>query len=273
MNCIFSIIAGLIQGLAEFLPISSSGHLVLLHELFGFSLNDDLAFDVVLHLGTLVALIVFFFPKLLAYFLAWLQSFVKPDLKNNFQQRIGWYLFTATIPAAVAGFLFEEQIDAYFREPLLVALTMIVVGLLLYWVDQKAVLSKDLSQLTFKNSFVIGLAQILSLIPGVSRSGITIIAGLSQKLNRQSAAEFSFLLSTPIVFGAGLKKVFDMLTAGAVTEDFGILLVGFLTSAVSGYLCIKFFLEYLKKHDLRIFVYYRILIGLAVIIYLLLGNA
>ncbi len=270
MNYFFSFLAGIIQGLTEFLPVSSSGHLVILHEIFGFNFADDIAFDVILHLGTMVALIAFFFFDLLKYLKAWLQSLIAPDLKNNDTQRLAWLVFLAAIPAGLVGLLAEKEIENFFRSPVVVGIMLILVGVVLFFADKFASLLKPLNKLNVKDSLVIGLAQILSLIPGVSRSGITIIAGLSQKLNRKDAAYFSFLVSTPLILGAGLKKFIDLIQMDLAYADVYSLLIGFFVSAITGYLCIKYFLKFLERNSLKIFAYYRIVLGIVLLSYLFL---
>lgn len=269
MNYFYSILAGIIQGLTEFLPVSSSGHLVLFHDFFNFNLPDNLAFDVVLHLGTLVALLLFFRLEILKYLLAWFKSFIKPNLGNT-NQLLAWYLFLATIPAAVAGYFLEEQIETIFRSPISVSVMLIVFGIILYVADKFFRQDKTMEQLKLGNSLFIGIFQALALVPGVSRSGITIIAGLSQKLKREEAAKFSFLLSIPIVFGAGLKKVIDLFNqATFISNDLLILASGFFTAVITGYLCIKYFLKYLQNHSLKVFAVYRVGLGLLIIFIIL----
>lgn len=265
----YSIIAGIIQGLTEFLPISSSGHLVIFHDFFKFNLPDDLAFDVVLHLGTLLALAVFFWVDIWQLALAWIQSLVKWNLKNNNNQRLAWYLFLATLPAAIVGYFLESTIETILRSPFIVAFMLIFVGILLYLADFYFSKEKDINQLKLGSSLIVGLAQTIALIPGVSRSGITIIAGLSQKLKREAAARFSFLLSIPIVFAAGLKKMLDLVSGNTADINYLILALGFLSSALTGYLCIKYFLRFLQNHSLKIFAYYRVILGVVILVVLL----
>ena len=270
MDIFYSILAGVIQGLTEFLPVSSSGHLVLFHDFFNFNLPDDLAFDVVLHLGTLVALVLFFYREIIKYVFSWIQSFFKWDLKNNNNQRLAWYLFLATLPAAFVGYFLEEQIETVFRGSFSVALMLILFGVVLYLADKYLLQVKTIEQLNLNNSLVIGVLQSLALVPGVSRSGITIIAGLSQKLKRGEAARFGFILSMPIVFGAGLKKVLDLYSDKLmIGSDFVILALGFLTSAITGYFCIKYFLQFLQSHSLAVFAVYRIILGIIILLLIL----
>lgn len=264
---LLALLAGSIQGLTEFLPVSSSGHLVLFHDFLNFDLPDDVAFDVVLHLGTFVSLLVFFWRDIIVYIKAFFQSIVSWNVAHDLNQRLAWQLALATIPAGVVGVLWEDIIDQAFRNASLVAVMLIFFGCLLFWADWYFKKQKSLETVTFTGALVIGFAQVLALIPGVSRSGITIIAGLSQNLNRQSAARFSFLLSMPIVVAAGAKKMFDLLTGPALVPGEGtVLLIGFASSAIVGYVCIKYFLKFLQSHSLAIFAYYRIALGVIVLL-------
>lgn len=267
MDIIYSFFSGIIQGLTEFLPVSSSGHLVLLHDIANFKLKDEVAFDVMLHLGTLTALIAFFYRDLYRYAVAWLQSIFRVQSRSKSDSKVAWYLFFGTIPAAIVGYFFEEQIVDYFRNPIIVAGMLIAVGLLLGIVDKYGKKTKHISELTFTNAAVIGFFQVLALIPGTSRSGITIIAGLTQKLNRHEAAKFSFLLSTPVIFGAGIKKMYDLFSQNLMlSEQVTIMAIGFVTSAIVGYACIKYFLKFLERYSLTVFMYYRILLGIIIIV-------
>lgn len=259
----YSIFAGVLQGVTEFLPISSSGHLVLFHQYFRINFPDFLAFDVILHLGTLVALFIYFFSDVKKYLAAFFQSIIKPDLKNNKEQLLAWYLLMATFPAAIIGFYFERIVEVYLRNSIIVAMMLITFGILLYLADSFFQKSKKMTELSPQGALLIGFAQALALIPGVSRSGITIIAGLSQKLQREQAAKFSFLLSIPIVFGAGLKKILDLQKID--TNQLFILGIGFIASAVVGYFVIKYFLKFLQTHSLKVFAYYRIALGLVIL--------
>lgn len=265
IELLISALGGLIQGLSEFLPISSSGHLVLFHDFFNLDFPDSVAFDVVLHLGTLLALLIYFYPEVKKYLFAFGQSFRHWDLANNKNQLLAWYILIGTFPAAIIGYFFEDIITIYFRNSVLVAAMLIIFGIVLFLADSFFAKTRKMEELNWPGSFLIGCAQALALVPGVSRSGITIIAGLSQKLNREQAAKYAFLLSIPIVFGAGLKKVLDLSTESLNSSEFLILAVGFFTSVVSGYLVIKYFLRFLNNHSLKIFSYYRIALGLVIL--------
>src|SRR3989344_3406442 len=189
MNYLLSIIAGLIQGLTEFLPISSSGHLLLFHDVLGFDFSDELLFDVMLHLGTLVAVVVFFYHDLEKIIRGFLSSLVNWNLRNNYNQRVAWLVVAGTMPAALAGYFFEDFISTTLRSPLIVGIMFIVIGLLFFVFEHLAKKQKDIQMMSVPDSLIVGLAQILSLVPGVSRSGITIIAGLSRRLKREEAAK------------------------------------------------------------------------------------
>ena len=270
MQIFYSVLAGAVQGLSEFLPISSSGHLVLFHSWVNFNFLDDVAFDVMLHLGTLTALLVFFWTDVVKYVTAFCQSLVRWDVPHNKEQLLAWYLFVATMPAAIAGFLFEKTIESYFRTPVSVALMLVLFGLVLYAADHLSQKVNTINQLNWNGAIIIGLAQMLALIPGVSRSGITIIAGLSQKLQREQAARFSFLLSMPIIFGAGVKELPTVFQASS--DQYAVLAAGLVSSAVIGYLVIRYFLKYIQGHSLKIFAYYRVALGGLIIIYTLVNR-
>ena len=269
MDYIYSIILGIVQGLAEFWPISSSGHLVIAHELLHFDFVDNLSFDVALHLGTLVALFILFAKDIYKYIVAWLKSFANWDLRNNLDQRVAWFIVVSSMPAGVVGYFIEDLAETVFRDLWLVALLLIGVGVLFIVFEKISQKIKELDQMDWRTAIIIGLAQVLALVPGVSRSGITILAGLSQGLRRAVAARFSFLLAVPVVFGAGLKKLYDVSTAGLASNEWLIMVVGFLSAAIVGYLAIRFLLKYLENHSLNVFAYYRFLLGAVVIIYLL----
>ena len=201
---IHTILLALIQAITEFLPISSSGHLVIYHQLVEFPGIDELAFDVALHFGTLLALIVYFRRNLITYSRAFFSSLKKWNLKNDINQRLSWYLILSIIPAGLVGYFFEDIIETLFRNIFTVSITLIIGGLLFFIVEKIGSKTCEISSLTPPEVIKISLAQVLSLIPGVSRSGITIITGLAVGLNREAAASFSFLMAIPIIFLAWL---------------------------------------------------------------------
>jgi undecaprenyl-diphosphatase len=193
-------ILGLVQGLGEFLPISSSAHLVLIPWLFKWN-DPGLTFDIALHIGTLIAVAIYFWKD-------WLRLVTKglTDVRST-EGRLFWYLVAASIPGAIVGFLLEKKAETIFREPILIATMLILLGVLLYWADRKSAKNIEINRITFRTSFFIGLSQALAIIPRVSRSGITMTMGLLMGLTREGAAKFSFLLSAPIILGAALVKL------------------------------------------------------------------
>lgn len=255
MQIIYAIILGTVQGITEFFPVSSSGHLVVLHNLFDFELVSDLAFDVALHLGTLVSLILFFYRDIIDYF--------------RKKDKILGHILVAMLPAGLAGFLLEDFIDSILRSDWIVASMLIIVGVFFILGEKYFKAQRDLNSLSWKKSLVIGLAQILALIPGTSRSGITILAGMGTGLKREQAARFSFLVGLPIFLGAGLKKGWDLSQLSLAPNEWLVFIVGFLTSAGVGYFGVKYLLKILAKNSLRGFAYYRFGLAALLIIYLL----
>lgn len=261
MSIIQAIIYGIVQGIGEFLPISSSAHLAALPQILGWK-DPGLAFDVALHLGTLVAVVAFFFRDWIKLISSGLRA---PKSKEG---RLFWHIVVASIPGAIIGKLFEKQAESSFRNLALIGIMLILMGLVLYAADVFAKSGVDVDDIGFGKSFLIGLSQALAIIPGVSRSGITMASGLYTGLTRESAARFSFLLSTPIILGAGLLEAKDLIHTPIGNAP--AFIVGILTSAVVGFISIKFLLNYLKSKGFKIFVLYRIIIGaLFITIYLL----
>lgn len=246
---------GVVQGLGEFLPISSSAHLVLLPWFFGWQ-YAGLRFDVALHLGTLLAVLFYFWQDWLVIIYEGLTR------RQSTEGRLFWYLLLATFPGALVGYFLEDYAETIFRSPLIIGVMLIVMAVILYLSDTLAASHKKMHQLSFADSLLIGLSQALAIIPGVSRSGVTMSMGRILGLSRETAARFSFLLSTPIVVGAGLLKLKD-LSAADLTPPF---ITGVVVSALVGFLAIKFLLRYLVRNTFNIFVGYRILLGMAVIV-------
>ncbi len=257
MDYINAIIFGIVQGLTEFLPISSSGHLVIIHKLINLPINNELAFDVVLHLATLIAVLLFFKKDIWLLLKSWLKSFKgeKDDLS-----KISWLIILGTIPAAIAGYFLDDLVESKFRSPLVVAIMLIVVGILFIIIEKYSKKIQDMNNLNWRKSLVIGIAQAIALIPGTSRSGITIIAGLWSGLKREVAIKFSFLLSIPIILGAVIKKI-PQINSGFSGDEFGILLVAFIFSFTTGFFTIKYFLRFAKTHTLNIFAIYRFILA------------
>jgi len=251
-----AIILGIIQGITEFLPISSSAHLILFPWMFGWqgTLVDSLNFDVALHAGTLVAIVAYFWRDWLDLLKNFFQGLNNGTWKTG-NGRLVWFIAIATVPAGILGLKFEHTVEESFRNPILIATSLTIISVLMWAVDRYSRKVGALEQMTFGHSLFIGFAQALALVPGVSRSGITIIAGLLAGYTRESAARFSFLLSTPVIAGAAVLKLSKLHLAPGEAFPF---VVGVIFSAVVGYVSIKFLLEYLNRHSLNLFVGYRL---------------
>lgn len=263
MGIIEAIVLGLIQGLTEFIPVSSSGHLLLAHYAFGVS-EQGLGFDVALHIGTLLALLVFFYRDITGI----AQAFFKRGPKTG----LAWLLVFATMPAVIAGMLLQDAAETAFRSPALVSLTLAGMALLMLAAERYAAHHSKipLHHISGRQGLLIGLAQAVALVPGISRSGSTITAGMFAGLNRVTATRFSFLLSIPITAGAILKIMLDANTMGQVRQDGGVFLIGIVTAFISGSFAIRFLLKFVAKHPLHVFAYYRL--ALAVVTLLLLAT-
>jgi undecaprenyl-diphosphatase len=250
MSYIQATVLGVLQGLGEFLPISSSAHLVIVPFFLGWN-YQGLQYDVMLHLGTLVAIVAFFWKDWVKIIIA---GFSQP---REPQGRLLWYLAAATIPGALAGFLLEKKAETVFRQPWTIALNLIFFSFLILFADRIAKNQKELGSLTLTEVLIIGLAQSLAIMPGASRSGMTIMAALFLGYRRQSAARFSFLLATPLIIGAGLLELHKI----SLTQINGPFVLGFLVSALTGFLSIKFLLSFLKNRNLVPFVVYRLILA------------
>jgi len=256
-------VLGIVQGLTEFAPVSSSGHLILVPWLFHWPIltNESLnkTFDVALHMGTFVGAVAYFWRDILKYLRAWVRS-MRHRAVSDVDERLAWFLVIGTIPGAVAGALFEAPIENSLGQPWLIAIMLAVFGVLLYVVDRRASQRRDMEDLKFGDAVAIGLAQAVALQPGVSRSGVTITAARGLGVNRESAARFSFLLSLPIIGGAGLYKGLKLLAGKEhIPPGFGPAFAwGVLASAVSGFLVIWALLAYLRRRDFAPFVMYRL---------------
>ncbi len=260
MNLIEAIILGITQGLTEFIPVSSSGHLVLMHKLLGVT-DSGLAFDVALHVGTLLALVIFFYKDI------W--QLILGLLGKNDKSRLALLLVVATIPAVVVGVLLESAAESAFRSVRLVSIDLIIAAILMLLAERFAKRRKRHTKLpdtSTKQALTIGIAQAAAIVPGISRSGATITAGLFTGMDRVAATRFSFLLAMPITFGAIIKVLSGNDAISQFSGNADIFLVGIITAFVSGVLAIKFLLNYLSKHSLAVFAYYRILIGLVAIL-------
>lgn len=264
MSIIQALILGVVQGLTEFIPVSSSGHLVLMHAALGTNENG-LMFDLSLHLGTLFALLVFFNQEL------W--KLAKALFVRGSQTHLAWFIGIATIPAVLAGMLFQSLAESAFRSPKLVAITLIIAAAIMLFAERhmqrRAKLTK-LDRVSFKQTLVVGLAQAIAIVPGISRSGSTITAGLFMGLDRVSATRFSFLLGIPITAGAIAKVLVNKEAFATISDERTVFLTGMIAAFVSGILAIHFLLKFLSKHSLDIFAYYRIALGILVLVLVLI---
>lgn len=255
MNIFQAALLGVIQGLTELLPISSSAHLTIIPWIFNWNIPES--FDVALHFGTLLAIGLYFFKDWLGLIKGGFNYVVKKE--KTVQGRMFWYIVLATIPGGIIGFLLDHFLSGTLNRPIIIALALIIMGIILYVVDKKAPSKVKYEQMTLKQTFLIGVSQALAFIPGVSRSGVTITTARMMKVERESAARYSFMLSAPIVFAATIFKfkdfVFDLP-----------FVVGVLTSFIVGLLVIKFLLKFLQKGSFKGFAIYRIIFGLLIII-------
>lgn len=262
------IILAIIQGIAEFLPISSSAHLIIFRDLFGIgakTVTGDFAltFDIALHFGTLLAIAVYFFKD----FLNMVIKGVTKGTKDK-DGKIFWYIVAATVPAAIAGVLFEDAIEDIIRSNFIViGSALIIMGIIIYLADKNSKEEKTKEDMTLKDAVLIGCSQVFALIPGFSRSGTTIASSRLLKLNREDAAKFSFYLSAPVVLGAVTLSILKGEAVSLISANLSVFIVGILVAFISGLLCIEFLLKYIKKHDFKLFMWYRVALGLIVIIY------
>lgn len=261
-----AIILGAIQGLTEFLPVSSSGHLLLAHHFLGYDAGDSLSFDVALHIGTLIALVLFFWRDIGTLLKDFFASFRTRPLTPA--QRVPWYLIIAAIPAAAAGVLFESFFSSV-RSPWVVVVTFVAIGLVFLLVERIGKQTKMMTDMRWSTALAIGVAQVLALVPGVSRSGITISAGMAAGMRRDQAARFTFLLSIPVVAGAAAKKTLDLAAEGLPTDQLTAIIVGIITAAIVGFAVIRFLMRYLADHPLTVFAYYRISLAVVIAVALL----
>lgn len=266
-----AIVLALVQAFTEFLPISSTAHLTLFPWLLGWT-DPGLAFDVALHAGTLVAVLLYFFKDWLTLALCGLglkYPANAPSEEVAQHKKLFWYMVVGTIPGGILGALFEKTIEERFRTPYVIAISLIVIGLVMWWADSKSRLARPIEQSNIGDAVAIGTAQALALCPGVSRSGITITTGLFRGFTREAATRFSFLLSTPLIAGAvvsHLPKLIKLHKAGGLDLSISTLLISILVSGVAGYFVIAFFLRYLQTHTLKVFVFYRLLFGIIVLV-------
>lgn len=271
MNWFEAAFLGLVQGLTEFLPISSSAHLRIVGQFLPNAEDPGAAFTAITQLGTETAVVVYFWRDIVRIASAWWGSLRGKVERNNPDARMGWLVILGSLPIIVLGLLFQDQIESVLRSLWIVATTLIVFGLVLAVADALGKQERELSRLTYKHGLIYGLAQAMALIPGVSRSGGTITAGLLMGYTREAAARYSFLLAIPAVFGSGFYQLYKVITAEGIRGPYGLPETALATiiAFVVGYIIIGWFLKYVSTRSYRLFVWYRILLGLA--LYLLLG--
>lgn len=273
MTIFQAIVLGIVQGLTEFLPVSSSAHLVLVPFLAGWKLDQTFAFvfDVLVQLGTLAAVIYYFRKELLQIIKAWLEGIKRKQPLAEENSRLGWYLILATIPAGIAGLLLKDKVEEAFANPVMTAVFLFATAILLTGAEffsrslAKRPCGKGLHSMTALDAGVIGLFQALSIFPGFSRSGSTISGGIFRKMERQGAARFAFLMSIPIMLAAGLLGVKDLLKVPNLTQMLPVLLIGFVLAAIAGYLVIRWFIDYLKGKSLLPFAAYCAIVAVIVV--------
>lgn len=259
MNIFQSIILGITQGITEFLPISSSGHLILVPKIFGWD-DPGLSFTVALHWGTLFGVIGYFYKDWLKIF----KNALNPNNATDNNNKILYFIAIATIPGAITGYFLKNAAETIFRSSILVSIALIAAGAILYFADKFGKKNREIKNITLKAAIIIGIMQAIAIIPGVSRSGITIAAALFWGFSGKESAYFSFLLATPIILGAGLVKLPDILNSG-IDAAF---IAGFLSSAIAGFLSIKWLLKYVQTKSYFIFVIYRVMLGILFLIFI-----
>ncbi len=269
---------GVLQGLTEFLPISSSAHLILVPWIFGWS-PEGIVFDVALHIGTAVAVLAYFRKEWVLLITEAVRGILTGSPFGNKHRRLAWYLLAGTLPAAILGMAFEHTIERVLRSPLVTVVTLSVFGLILYAAEQRSKQTRSVDDFTLADSIWVGLSQAVALIPGVSRSGITMTTALLRDADRASAARFSFLLSTPVIVGAGLLEAVRLFRGAAQTVGTGtsspawaVLVVGIAAASVTGFLCIRYFLRYLQTRTFVPFVIYRCVLAMVVLAFFLRGK-
>lgn len=269
MSWLEALVLGIVQGLTEFLPISSSGHLRFVPALLGWD-DPGAAFTAVIQFGTMTAVLVYFARDLWRIAWSWLRSFVRPEMRGTLDTRLGWYIVAGTVPIVILGVVLKDQIETSARDLRITAWVLIGFGILLYLVDRIRPQDKGIGDLTLRDGVFYGLAQTLALIPGVSRSGATITAGRLLSYDREAAARFSFLLSVPAVVASGLFEARHIGDAGGV--PWGPTILATIVSFVVGYAAIAWLLRWLTSHSMLVFAVYRVVVGAVLLILIQTGR-
>lgn len=264
MTIFQSILLGIVQGLTEFLPVSSSGHLVIVPYLLGWDIPADIefVFDVLVQVATLVAVIAYFWKDLIQIVKAVIEGLLKRDLMKDPQSRLGVYIVIASLPAGIIGLLIKDLVEAAFDSPMFTALSLLITSVLLVIAERVGTRSRELPGMNAKDSLIVGFFQVLSILPGISRSGSTITGGMVRNFKREPAARFSFLMSVPVMLAAGLLAALDLLEIPNLKDTILVFLPGFIASAAVGYIAIRWLLKYLTNHSLYIFSIYCAVVGI-----------
>jgi undecaprenyl-diphosphatase len=263
-----AVILGIIQGATEFIPVSSSGHLIVVPRLLGWAGDQGLAFDTALHVGTLVAVVAYFRHDLKEIFVGGTRALIHRK-EDGRRVNLLVAILLGSIPAAIVGLFLEDIAETTFRSPYLVASTLSVVAFVMLFADRIGKKLRSIEEMRLLDWVIIGIAQAIALVPGVSRSGITISAGLFRNLQRDVAARSSFLLSVPAVAGAAGLAVGKLIKGGFPMDQLSSFIVGIVTAAVVGYICIGFLISYLKNHSVKLFVYYRLALAVVIVLTML----
>ena len=274
MTIIQALILGIVQGLTEYIPVSSTAHLILVPWLLGWNLdpNAKVVFDILVQWGTLVGVVIYFWRDILSILRAVVDGLFHGKPFNTFEARLGWLVVLATIPAVIGGLFLSKYLVILYGLYLFIAIVMMLGGVLMLAAERWGKRTRDLEQMTWLDSIIIGLWQVLALIPGVSRSSATISGGMLRNYIREDAARFSFLMSIPALLGAGVVALKDLFEVpGLLASLAAPLAVGFLAAAITGYIAIRWLLGYLKGHTLNIFVIYRFVFGGLCVLLILLG--
>lgn len=265
MNLFQALILGIVQGLTEYIPVSSSGHLVLVPWLLGWP-DPPFTFEVLIQWGTLVGVFIYFWQDIWEIVQGVIQGLVKGQPLGSFEAKLGWLIVIATLPAVVFGLLFKDFFESFFSAPIYVGVLLGLAAIILVAAERFGSRQRELESIGWLDAIIIGFWQVLALVPGVSRSGATISGGMLRGFDRPAAARFSFLMSIPALAGAGVIAMKDLLASGGLMAELPALIVGFIAAAISGYLCIRWLLSYLQGHSLYAFAAYRVILSVIVII-------